>query len=120
MLTLFCRVGRVHRVSFTKAPEGPEALLGPSACLTLILKPTYNITNCESRAECGPKSQRGSDSVRMMHPKNREHYGVAGCPKFRSGMRVLHVLWSFFNTPQGIVQNMNRRLQIHRHAFGGG
>lgn len=51
---------------------------------------------------------------------SQQHYGVAGCPKFRSGMRVLHVLWSYFNTANGTVSNMNRRLQIHRHAFGGG
>ena len=50
---------------------------------------------------------------------HQQHYGVPGTPRFRSGLRVLHELRSFFETSKGYRTNMDRRWNVQQAPLGG-
>lgn len=50
---------------------------------------------------------------------HQQHYGVPGTPRFRSGLRVLHELRSFFETSKGYRTNMDRRWKVQQAPLGG-
>ena len=73
------------------------------------------------RCHCDSAPPKPSTSCRSLVKVgySQQHYGVPGTPKFRSGMKVLEVLWEYFHTSKGASQNMNRKWRVHRSELGG-
>ena len=66
-----------------------------------------------------PKPSKDCSSLVKMG-YSQQHFGVPGCPKFRSGRMVFDSLWQFFHTECGSNPNMDRRWKICRSHLGGG
>ena len=73
----------------------------------------------EHASNAPPKPTKDCSSLVKMG-YSQQHFGVPGCPSFRSGRLVFDSLWQFFHTDCGSNPNMDRRWKVCRAPLGGG